>query len=52
MLFYAARPDESLADQLDSLRFIEKATNNDIRRLAAIAFPQDRYVLIRQVPAR
>jgi zinc protease len=50
MLFYAARPGESLENILDADRYISQATIDDIRRLAAVAFPQDHYVLVRQVP--
>jgi zinc protease len=50
MLFYSARPDESLKEIFNANRHIVATTTDDIRRLAAVAFPQDRYVLIRQVP--
>jgi zinc protease len=50
MLFYAARPDESLKEIFSAKRYIDATTTDDIRRLAAVAFPLDRYVLVRQVP--
>ena len=50
MLFYSARPGESLKEIFNADRHIVATTADDIRRLAAVAFPQDRYVLIRQVP--
>ena len=50
MLFHGARPDESLKEVGDATRYIDETTTEDIRRLATVAFPQDRYVLVRQVP--
>lgn len=50
MLFYAAHPDESLEDTLNAEVYIDATTVGDIRRIAAVAFPRDRYVLVRQVP--
>jgi len=50
MLFYGTHPDESLDDLFESFRFIDETTPDDIRRLAALAFPSDRYVLVRQIP--
>jgi len=50
MLFYAARPDESLKEIFDANRHIDATTTDDIRLLAAVAFPRDRFVLVRQVP--
>ncbi len=50
MLFYATHPDESLDDVLDGFVFIDETTVSDLRELAALAFPLDRYVLVRQIP--
>ncbi len=50
MLFFAKHPDESLEGLFQRFRIIDETTVDDIRSLAAIAFPTSSYVLVRQVP--
>jgi len=50
MLFFAARPSERPESLFDVFGLIEATTTDDLRRLAATAFPADSYVLIRQIP--
>jgi len=50
MIFFAERPDESLSNILDRVSLIDETTSEEIRRLAAVAFPQGQYILVRQIP--
>lgn len=50
MLFYADRPDETPGSLFESFTLIDATTVDDIRRVAAIAFPLDNYLLVRQIP--
>lgn len=51
LLFYAERPDQDPGEYLERGRIATATTGADIQELAAIAFPPDRYIEIRQVPA-
>ncbi len=50
MLFYSARPDEMPDSLFENFGLIDRTTSDDLRRLAATAFPLDGYVLVRQIP--
>ena len=52
LLFYANHPDESLDDVGRRIATVEETTTADLQDLAAIAFPDGRYVEVRQLPAQ
>ncbi len=52
LLFYAMHPEESLEDVGRRITVVRETTTNDLRRLAAIAWPSGTYIEVRQVPAQ
>jgi len=50
LVFYGLHPDESLTDVAGRISVVRETTAEDIRRLAAIAWPEGEYLEVRQVP--
>ena len=50
LLFYAHRPDESILDLVSRIEIAATSTVIDIRRVADAAFPDGRYIEVRQLP--